>query len=72
LPIKEVQGRVMPDQTSCRNCGHPRLRTVASALGDTRLWFAFCPACHNIQDRAFIPEAFLEGLPAPPDYRRLH
>jgi Zn finger protein HypA/HybF involved in hydrogenase expression len=72
LSIKEPQVEVTPQESRCRRCGHPELHSVARSSGESRLWFAYCPACHNVQDRAAIPEWFLEGLPPPPNRTDLH
>ena len=72
MSIKEVQARFMPGDTSCRRCGHDALHTVARPAGDVRLWLAFCPACGTVQDRAAIPESFLDGLPPAAPHRFFH
>lgn len=63
MPIREVQVSFTPGDTSCRRCGHASLHNVAQPAGDVRLWLAICPACGTVQDRAAIPESFLQGLP---------
>lgn len=72
MSIKEPQAQVTPQEPRCRRCGHPELRSVSRPSGETRLWLAYCPACHSIQDRASIPEWFVEGLPPPTDRGNLH
>ncbi|NTU59693.1 MAG: hypothetical protein HGA98_01390 [Deltaproteobacteria bacterium] len=72
MSIKEVQARVMPNTSECRCCGHPRLQTVVGTVGDSRIWFEFCPSCRSVQERAAIPESFLEEMPAPVGCPFLH
>lgn len=72
MPIKEPQARMTPQEQRCRRCGHTELRSVSRSSGESRLWFAYCPVCHSVQDRAAIPEWFLEGLAPPANRSNLH
>ena len=72
MSIKEPEARFTEQEPVCRRCGHPELTSVSRPAGDARLWFAYCPVCQQVQDRAAIPEWFLEGLPPPTGRSDLH
>ena len=59
-------------ESVCRRCGHRELTSISRPVGSSRLWFAYCPACQQVQDHAAIPEWFLEGLPPPARRGDLH
>ncbi|MHB8765684.1 MAG: hypothetical protein ACYDA8_15310 [Deferrisomatales bacterium] len=70
MPVKEAEVRVRADDTACPRCGHSHLLGAARPQGADHLWFAYCPACREVQERASIPGWFTEGLLPPPG--RLH
>lgn len=72
MPVRDAEIRFAPHEGACESCGHPRLLTGARPQGSGCVWFAYCPSCRRVHERADIPGWFGRGLPPPLPACRLH